>query len=326
VRTVRDAAWVLGVAVACALTAFVNPYGFDLIRTWHVIMGEPVLKQIIQEHCPLDPAQPGAWPVLGYAALYVVTLLGVPVRQVRVSWLLPLVWLVLAFDRVRHAPLFAVVSLAAIAAMWPHTRWADRLKRTRPDLYQPPQPSSDQVGPAVPAVLPGRHSRPYEAPAEEARTPLWANVLLPVVAVLTVLVLQAARVEVPVVGAGWAYHDPHHWPVELIDTLKENEPHSAVGNHLFNDYIDGGFVIYHAPGYKVFVDDRCEVFGGEWLREFVVAGTVDTAAAIRQWEAKYDRFDFALTRTGTGFDEYFAKSDEWRLVKHTETANFYKRK
>jgi hypothetical protein len=291
---------VLGIAAACALTALVNPYGTDLVRTWHVIMGAPELKEIIREHSPLDPTQLYAWPVIALAAVYGFLLVGVPLRQWRVSWLLPLVWLVLAFDRVRHAPLFAVATLAAVAAVWPHTRWAAWLRQHRPDLYQPP--------------------------AEDARTPLGANLWLPAVAVLTAFALQVARVEVPVIGSGWARHDPQYWPVELLDVLKEHEPHSATGNHLFNDYIDGGFVIYHAPGYKVFVDDRCEVFGGPWLLDFVRANSEGTAAAVSKWEAEYGRFDFALTRTGTGFDDFFAHSAEWRLVKHTEVANFYQRK
>ncbi|MDB5313972.1 MAG: hypothetical protein JWO38_8174 [Gemmataceae bacterium] len=299
-RTGTDAAWVLGVAVACGLTAFVNPYGLDLIRTWHVIMGEPVLKQIIQEHSPLDPSEPYAWPVLGFAAVYLFLLAGVPGRNLRVSWLLPLVWLALTFSRVRHAPLFAVVGLVGVAAVWPHTRWAKWLERNRPDFYQPP--------PAPP------------------QTPLWANLWLPALAVAIAFALQVARVPVPVIGAGWARHDPRHWPIELLDVLKEHEPRSPVGNHLFNDYIDGGFMIYHAPGYKVFVDDRCEVFGGEWLLKFVRASSEDTAAAIAGWEAAYGRFDFALTRAGTGFDDYFRQSAAWELVKRTDTAAFYRRK
>lgn len=296
----RDAVWVLGIAVTCGLTALANPYGLDLIRTWQVIMGEPALKLIIQEHRPLDPAESYAWPVFGLAAVYLFLLVGVPLRQLRVSWLLPLVWLVLSLDRVRHAPLFAVVTLAAMASVWPYTRWADWFGRNRPDFYDPTQP--------------------------EVSRPVWAHLWLPGVAVLVTFSMQVARVEVPVIGYGWARHDPHQWPVELLDVLKEYEPRSAVGNHLFNDYIDGGFVIYHAPGYKVFVDDRCEVFGGEWLVNFVRAGMENTAAAVAGWEAQHGRFDFALTRTATGFEEYFAKSDDWVCVKRTETAAFYKRK
>jgi hypothetical protein len=146
--------------------------------------------------------------------------------------------------------------------------------------------------------------------------------------VLVAVVLQVGRVPVPVLGSGWARHDPGHWPVELLDVLKANEPKSPGDPHrVFNDYIDGGFVIYHAPGYRVFVDDRCEVFGGAWLTEFVRAGSGDgTAAAVAGWEERYGKFDFALTRTGTPFDDHFKGSPDWEPLKRTDTATFYKRK
>lgn len=298
VQSMRDAVGLLGVAAACCLTAFVNPYGLDLLRTWHVIMGEPVLRQIIQEHSALDWANPTTWPVLGFAAFYVFLLFGANWREWRVTWLLPLVWFALSLDRVRHAPLFAVLALAAIADLWPHTRWAQRLQLHRPDLYRP---------------------------GSATVRPLWTHFAIPAAFVLLSLVLILSKVEAPPIGANWARHDPKHWPVELLEALKEHEPHGS-GNRIFNDYIDGGFIIYHAPGYKVFVDDRCEVFGGAWLKDFVIAGSQGTAEAIARWEKEYGPFEFALTRTGTGFDGYFAASPGWTCVKRTETAAFYRRK
>jgi hypothetical protein len=192
-----------------------------------------------------------------------------------------------------------------MAAIWPHTRWAARLARSRPDFYQP------------------------DAPAVER--PWWASVWLPALAVLLSLGLQVGGVRVPLVGAGWAQHSPKHWPVELLAAIKANEPRPGEPNHLFNDYVDGGFIIYHAPGYKVFVDDRCEVFGGSWLKEFVIANHPETppaerAAAFAKWEKEYGAFDFALTRTGTGSEEYFKTARGWECVKRCALGAFYKRK
>lgn len=294
----RDAAWALGIAAACCLTAFLNPYGLDLIRTWRVIMGEPVLRLIIQEHSPLDPFVPATWPVLGFGAFYLFLLFGSSWREWRVTWLLPLVWFALSLDRVRHAPLFAVLALAAAADILPHTRWAKKLHAARPDFYQPP-------------AVPPRFA--------------WQALLLPASFVVLSFALILNRIEAPLIGANWARHDPKNWPVELLDVLKEHEPHDG-HNRIFNDYIDGGFIIYHVPGYKVFVDDRCEVFGGAWLKDFVIAGSQGTAAAIARWEKEYGPFEFALTRKGTGFDDYFSASPAWTCLKRTETAAFYRRK
>ncbi len=286
------------VAGGCALGTLASPYGLDMPKTWTVIMGAPELREIIVEHRPLDVTAPYAWPVLGLAALYLFVLYGVKRRDVRVSWLLPLVWLVLTFSRCRHASLFAVTTVVAVTAMWRHTRWALWLAAYRPDFYQP--------GSA--------ESRPW-----------WANVWLPVAVVLLSLGLQTARVPVPVIGSGWATHDPTAWPTDVLDVLKAHEPKPGAPNKLFNaEYTDGGFVIYHAPGYKVFVDDRCEVFGGPWLKEFVAA-QASPAEAIARWEARYGPFDFVLTRTGTPFDDYFKSSPAWK-GEARPTGTFYTRK
>ncbi len=295
-RTRADVIWACAAAAGCVLSALVNPYGLDLLKTWHVIMGEPALKAIVQEHSALDPAAPYAWPVFALAVLYAAVLAGLPRGELRVSWFLPAVWFVLTLDRVRHAPLFAAAALVVVAAAWPYTRWAAWLALHRPDVYRPREGGD------------GRN--------------LW----LPVVVVLAAALVQIGRVAVPVVGAGWARLDPTHWPTELLPELRAHEPRSPADPHrLFNGYIDGGFVIYHAPGYKVFVDDRCEVFGGDWLLAFVRADSEGTADAVAAWESRYGRFDYALVRADTGFEAYVRTAPGWELVKRTDVASFYRR-
>jgi hypothetical protein len=305
VKSWREVGLLALVAVGCALGTLASPYGLDMLKTWNVIMGAPELREIIAEHRPLDVTESYAWPVLALAAVYLFVLYGVKRSNIRASWLLPLVWLALAFSRCRHAPLFAVVAVVAITAMWKHTRWALYLAAKRPDLYQPG----------------GAEVRPW-----------WASVWLPVALVLLALVVQAARVPVPLIGSGWATHDPKYWPVEVLDALKAHEPKPGdPHNKLFNSgYIDGGFVIYHAPGYKVFVDDRCEVFGGPWLKQFSdVEQSTDpevVRSALARWEGESGPFDVALTRTGTPIDDVLKTSPKWEPVKVTPTATFYKRK
>lgn len=295
----RDVGVLALVALGCGLSTLASPYGTDMVKTWLLIMNAPELREIIAEHRPLDVTAPYAWPVLALALVYLFVLYGVKRGALRVAWLLPLVWLVLAFSRCRHVSLFAVVTLVTVTAMWKHTRWALWLAAYRPDWYQPG--------------------------SAEAR-PWWAHVWLPALAVLLALALQVARVPVPLIGSGWATHDPKTWPVDVLDALKEHEPKPGEPSKLFNgEYIDGGFVIYHAPGYKVFVDDRCELTGGPWLVDFV-RKSFEPGSTIDEWQAKCGRFDFALTRTGTPFDAWFAASPQWQAVKVTPTATFYKRR
>src|SRR5204863_210912 len=78
---------------------------------------------------------PAAWPILAFAAVYGVVLLNTRQRP-RITWLLPLAWLALGCDRIRHAPLFAVAALVALADILPHTTWAKRLTASGSDLFR----------------------------------------------------------------------------------------------------------------------------------------------------------------------------------------------
>ncbi len=301
-----DVKWLALLIVCCGAAAVISPYGLDAPRAWRAIMGDPILKDIIKEHRPLDFSEPYGKAVIGLAALYAFLLLGVNWRNWRVTWLLPPVLLLQAIERCRHASLFAVVAVVSIAAIWPHTRWAKSLAEKRPDFYQP------NVTPI---------SRPW-----------WAAVWLPVLLVLLSLVLQMSRLPVPIIGAHWANHTQRYFPIELLDVIQANEPQAGEANRLFNEVSDGGFIIFNAPGYKVFADDRCEIFGGEWLATLVQASLPQTpaserAALIAKWEEDYGQFAFALTRTESGFEQYFQScTDQWELVKRSQTAAFYRRK
>lgn len=289
------------VGILCGLTAFATPYGTDLAKTWMLIMNMPHLPDLIVEHSRMQIADSRNWPGLALAGVYIFTLAGTVRSGVRVAWLLPLFWLAQAFLRVRHGSLFAVVAAVAVIDMWPHTRWAQWLATHRPDAYVPP-------------TKPDRGS-------------VVGILLAAVLAVAISWALQVKQVQVPGIGHGSAKFDAKLWPFDLLDVIYKHEPKS-VGQmaNVFNDYSDGGFLIYYAPGYRVFVDDRCEVFGDDWLVEFVLANEEGTADVMAKWQANYPRWDYALTRHDTGFDEYYrCRPAEWQLLKKGEVGSFYQR-
>jgi hypothetical protein len=292
------------ITAACGLTALATPYGTGIFETWlYINNGMAKLPEIIAEHARLNLADPKAWPLLALAAVYLTLLTATLPRRPKVAWLLPLFWLAQALLRVRHGALFAPVALLAIIDLWPHTLFARWLAVKRPDVYTPPT-----------------------APTR--------NVFLPVlltagVCVTVSLGCQWFGVSVPLIGKGAAKLDPALWPTELHDDLKRLEPMAGEPNHTFCEYIYGGYLIHHAPGYKVFVDDRCELFGDDWLIEFVKADGEGTAVAMAKWQQQFGRFDFALTTTtdrDAGYDWYFRTSGEWELVRKTDTASLYRRK
>jgi hypothetical protein len=292
----------VGLMVACGLTALINPYGTRLPQIWMEIMDSPVLPHIVQEHAPLSIHKPDGLMVLFFAGAYLFMLAGVLPSWPRVSWLLPLIWLYLGCSRVRHAPLFAITASLAIADIFPHTRWAQYLVRSGSDWFRPPEP--------IPAPR-GMSLRPA---------------LVPCLVLVLAVWLQSRHISVPVLGHGWARLDPNYWPVEVTPALAAHQDASRKATPIFNEYLFGGYLIYFTPGYRVLVDDRCELYGDRWLKDYVDAEVEDTAARIHSWEQQYSRFDLALTRTASGYDRYFANSAEWASIERTPTATLYERK
>lgn len=314
----RDLGRVLLIWLACVGVCFVNPYFHRLPLAWVEIYQMSSLPDIIKEHSRLDPGDWTGVSVLALGGLYCVLLLTVPVRQWRVSWLLPVVWFALACMRVRHAPLFAVGALVGLADLFLLTRVAAALVRKKSDLYTAPTSDADEMG-----------WRDEAAPF-----------LVPAGLVLLAIVLQAAGARVPVVGRGWATLDPAQWPVDLLPELREHEQSRPLGTRIFCEYAYGGFLIYHTPGYRVFIDDRCELFGDEFLTRFVrtraelqllvasegaMTGEFDhPAEPFAKWQHEYGSFDLALVETGGGFDVALAELPQaWEVVRQTETATLY---
>src|SRR5262249_9123891 len=144
--------------------------------------------------------------------------------------------------------------------MLPYTRWARWLARPGSDLFQ--YPNEDVSRPKL----------------------NWRPGVLPLLVLSVVLVLQIADIQAPIVGRGWAHLDPTYWPDEETRRILQQHESSGDHPHIFNEYLYGGYLIYFTPGYRVFVDDRCELYGGDWLRRYVDAETHETAERIAEWE------------------------------------------
>jgi hypothetical protein len=129
-------------------------------------------------------------------------------------------------------------------------------------------------------------------------------------------------VSVPVVGSGWARFDPARWPIELLSKLRDINRSSAEGTPIFNDMNFGGFLIYHAPRLRVFVDDRCSLYGTEFLLDYERARRADPAQ-LDGWRRQYG-FGYALVQTGGPFDHYLADAAGWSLVERSPAATLYR--
>lgn len=157
--------------------------------------------------------------------------------------------------------------------------------------------------------------------------------VLPAALVLLCVLSQLLSLPIPILGKGWAKLDESFWPVELIPEIRQNQFLRPQGSRIFNEYVYGGILIKEVPAVKVFIDDRCELFGDEFLREFVLTKSFlehdlfeDATAQFQKWENEYGSFDLALVETDGGFDRVFQMVPfAWELIKRTDTATLYRR-
>jgi hypothetical protein len=297
--TWRQMAALVALSAACAMTALVNPYGLELPRAWFALFYSPVLPRLIDEHAPLLAGASG-WPIILFGAVYVVALLGILPARPRVTWLIPLIWFGLAFTRVRHGPLFAVTAVIALADIFPHIRWAAWLARRGSDMFRV----------RAAAEIKSLHGLGWR----------WAPLALAPVAVT--LACQVIGVSMPVFGAGWARLDPAQWPMEILPQLRQYEQEHPPGTPIFNEMLFGGFLIYYTPALRVFIDDRCELYGDEGLLEYADA-LVNAPRRVDEWRDLHG-FDAALTIENSPFDRYLKTAHGWNLVAKSDAGNFYR--
>jgi hypothetical protein len=265
---------------------------------------------VVNEHMPLDPTSPLGLTVIGFGAFYLFLLAGTLPRFPRVSWLVPLAWLVLSFKGIRQGPLFAITAAVAVADLWPHTVWHRLLCRY------------------------GDGSLAHAPAPEPHRGPGFAPMLVPLAAVLVAFGLQVNRVEVPVVGHGWARLDPEFVPTDLTAELTAYAAAAPPGTRVFNDANLGGYLIYHTPTLKIFMDDRCELYGDDWIRHYsdtLGKPPAELGPVFEGWADRY-RFDRAVVMTrpdGTDrppIEQYLLDSPgRWREVARGKRAVVFER-
>ena len=306
IKNWRTAFLLVAIVIACMLTPFINPHGLEMIRIWQKIVGSKVLPRVIHEHMPMDPTKPLGIAVVSLGVFYIVMLAGA-LPAMRVSWLIPLVWLALSFKGIRQGPLFAIVAAVAIADIWPHTVW-HRLLVKHGDgslARNDPPPRNGLLWAAIPAIV-----------------------------VLLASTLQANRIAAPVIGSGWARLDPNFVPVDLNDPVAKYAASVPSGTHIFNDANLGGYLIYHAPRLKIFMDDRCELYGDDWIEHYsdtLGLPPAELGQEFERWRKLY-HFDHALIMTNPpekekpSIERYLLEHpEEWREVARGKRAVMFER-
>jgi len=298
-RGTRDRLFLLAVLTACVLTPFVNPFGMEMIRTWRKIVGSPAMAELVSEHQPLSIHHTAGQVVVGFAAFYAFILFGVNPRNWKLVWLLPAVWFLLTLKGIRQGPLFAVTAAVVIADAWASTKWYALIKKHGDTLA----------------------TEPSETPRG------WGWLALPAVLLAVGWGMQANGANAPFVGRGWATLNRYAWPVELTDELQRYAASVPAGTPIYNDANLGGFVLYHAPTLKIFMDDRFELYGDRWIRDYVDV-VYEHPERFDEWAKEYG-FVMALLVAEpepTPLELYLLKSQSWVEVARCERGVLFRKR
>ncbi|QOJ03787.1 MAG: hypothetical protein HRU71_09975 [Planctomycetia bacterium] len=307
--------WIGAAASLSAVAPLITPFGPNLPATWLSLMRSQVIPQMIIEHGRPDWTSPEGAMLGVLAAVYLALLASVARIELRVTWLLPLVWLALAMSRVRHGPLFAVTAVLAIGDMADAIRQSSRAAAFR---------SRWRFAWCGVGAAQGLTLQTVRAP----RTAWTAAIIL----VALSAVLKTAGASVPVIGANWARVSDRNWPVAAVEAARrtarsiQRDADSACGGRepvrVFNDLGFGGYLIYFAPELPVYIDDRCELYGDAGLRRY---REVVSHPELFVGLADYDGIDLAIVRRNTKLDRHLAERSNWQSVHTDDVAAVYRR-
>jgi hypothetical protein len=294
--------WLLG--VLCAVTTLMSPYGMALPATWLAIVRSAYIKETIQEHASL-------WTLIGHDAssavliianllafglFYLALIFGTKKSELRITWLVPLVWLGLFLSSNRNGPLFSVVSLIAIADLYPQTGWVNALSAKGSATF-----------------------RLWDIRGLFLRRSSRMAIMTMIVAGTVFIYSMAVK---PALESGrWVTLDRGHWPIDHLDQLVQYEKERGPGAPIFNDMLYGGFLIFHTPGLRVFIDDRWELYGDDFMRRYNSAGPDE----FKEWESRY-QFEIALVNPQSDFNGYLNSEENWKMIAASKSAVLYRKR
>ena len=243
-----------GVSLLSLLLLPLNPLGLSVFAVPFETVGISDLRSFIQEWKPPDFAQPITWSLVLLLALFLASVWGSRRRIDFSEWLLVAVTLIMALYSVRHFSLFAIATVPAV------TRRLDTVLMRRGWTIR---------------------RRTRETPR---------RVVLNLV--LISLVALGALAQVRYVSSANTVDQALrlNYPVSAVEYLNASD----LEGNLLNSYNWGGYLIFEASGFPVFIDGRTDLYR-DFLAEYTSA-----AFGTPAWSDVLDRHDIGIVLIETG--------------------------
>lgn len=109
-------------------------------------------------------------------------------------------------------------------------------------------------------------------------------------------------------------------PLNAVKYVKDN---SITGNTFTDPNIWGGYLIWETPSNPVYIDGRIDMYGDEFVREFL-----EIISGLRRWQEPFEKYgvDVAIVSTGSIMRLQLQQSPEWQELYNDEMAVVFRRK
>jgi hypothetical protein len=106
-------------------------------------------------------------------------------------------------------------------------------------------------------------------------------------------------------------------PIDAVAYLNGSD----ISGNMFNSYNWGGYLMFNAPQYKVFIDGRTDLYI-EFLNDYFTV-----AIGSEEWREEFEKWDiqFAVIETNSGLAEELELDDGWRTEYHDDLASIFVR-
>ncbi len=260
----------------------INPFGFDMLRVPFATVNIGVLQDFIQEWASPNFHERQTWP---FIALLIGALGFAGLSNERLDWTdLALIagTALMGFLAGRNIAVFAVVA-SPVMARHVDAFLTDRGWQIRPTTRVRPMMARFNWVLLIVIALGG---------------------LLKVTAVVLPSFVEEAQREI--------------LPVNVAEYINEQRPDGL----MFNSYNWGGYLMFAAPDDPVFVDGRTDLYGDEFLTEYL-----NVIFLADQWRETLDKYDvsWVVIEAGSGLARALREEPGWRLSYEDELAVLFER-
>ncbi len=268
------------VAVVSVAALVVNPYGLEMLKVPFQTLSIGALQNFIQEWNSPNFHERQTWP---FIALLLGTLGAVGASQKRLDWSDFVLFTGTAFMGLlagRNIAVFAVVATPIL------TYHLDAILEER--------------GWVINTI-----KRPTRMMSR-------INVLL----VILIVIGAAAKVLLVLDTETVREAQAMFLPLDAVEYLNTEQPDGP----MFNSYNWGGYLMFAAPQYPVFVDGRTDLYGDELLTTYL-----RTATGGEDWRATLDKYEIKLVvvENGSGLDRNLRDEPGWQLDYEDDLAVVY---